>query len=160
MGERGTPLLSPPPGRGGLWSQGQIPGARSGARLEVFPGGTVSTLTASPVRASAGWCQPLGARQSSCPAPFSTATDTCRAPSPAPREPRPEREQASPWVLSAAMDVLPFPCADLVSPAFPCRPLPPRSLPRSTHPPVSPACPPGQLLGCLLPVSLLGIAVI
>uniref|UniRef100_A0AC11DI27 Uncharacterized protein n=1 Tax=Ovis aries TaxID=9940 RepID=A0AC11DI27_SHEEP len=27
------------------------------------------------------------------------------------------------------------------------RPLPPRSLPRSTHPPVSPACPPGQLLG-------------
>lgn len=79
------------PGTDPWWKEAETgdraPGANSGTHLEVFPGGTVSTLTASLVCASARWYQPVGVSESSlhcsCPVTFSTATDTCRAPSPA-----------------------------------------------------------------------------
>ena len=153
------------PGTDPWWKEAETgdrgPGANSGTHLKVFPGGE-ATLTASLVCASARWYQPVGVSESSlhcsCPATFSTATDTCRGPSPAEAQAgRDRRHCRGPWESSL---LAPLATSPLLS-AFPCRPLTPRSLPCSPHPPVSPACPPGQLLGCLLPVSLLiGTAII
>ena len=172
MGERRTPLLSPPTGGGGLWNQGQIPGGRRPkpgteplvptqahalrSSLEGLcpPCGLSSCV-------SAGGYQPVGVREPtlhrSCPAPFSAAAEACRAPSPAPRSRGPSWSRLLRGRCRGPWESSPLAVLALSPPlsTFLCRPLPPRSLPHSPHPPVSPVCPPRQLLGCLPPVSLL-----
>lgn len=175
MGKRRTPQsLPPPPGGDGLWNQGQIPGGRRLKRgteprrqLRRTPGGLpwrdcvrpggFSSLCFGSLASACGCERVQLALQLPRDLQHShrhlQSAQPCRGPS----GQRLRRHCRGPWESSllAVLAVSP-----LLS-AFPCRPLTPRSLARSPHPPVSPVCPPGQLLGCLLQVSLLvGTAVI